>query len=161
MRKHGVCRWQRSWEHSGYNPVELSRGAERLWGLYRLDLEEVDLCRVGRRSFWKAMVGLESGEGKSSWTCQGGFWDGWDRLDARVERLETNASKRGGVKERGARSEQLHLGLESSFAVPSKRPWEAAFLAQPCGLFDKQDTARVARCRWAGEYPVKGSASLS
>lgn len=53
-------------EHSGYNPVELSRGAERLWGLYGLDLEEVELYRVGRRSFWKAMVGLETGEEESS-----------------------------------------------------------------------------------------------
>ena len=39
---------------------------ERLWGLYGLDLEEVDLYRVGRRSFWKAMVGLETGEEESS-----------------------------------------------------------------------------------------------
>ena len=107
-------------EHSGYNPVELSRGVERLWGLDGLDLEEVDLCRVGRRSFWKAMVGLETREGESSWACQGGFWGGLDGLDTRVERLETKASKRGGVKEKGARSEQLHVGLESSFAVPSK-----------------------------------------
>ncbi len=107
-------------EHSGYNPVELSRGAERLWGLYRLDLEEVDFYRVGRRLFSKALVGVETGEGEWSWGCQGGRWGGLDRLDTRVGGLETKASKRGGVKEKGAPSEQLHSGLESSFAVPSK-----------------------------------------
>ena len=66
------------------------------------------------------MVGLETGEGESNWACQDGFWGGSDGLDTGVERLETKASKRGGVKEKGARSEQLHVGLESSFAIPSK-----------------------------------------